>query len=62
MIQVGELEKADKLRAHKQTKIANRKLNDELKPERPKKMPFKTPKPVRQHTPPVQKKIGRAHV
>ena len=56
MIKVGELEKADKLKTHKQTKLANKQLNDELKPERPKKMPFKTPKPVRQHTPPAPKK------
>ena len=49
MIKVGDLEKADKFKTHKQTKIANKKLNDELKPQKPKKVPVKIPKKSNQN-------------
>ena len=44
MIKVGDLEKQDKLKSQKKTKVENQKISDDIKPQKPKKMSYKIPK------------------
>ena len=44
MIKVSDLEKQDKLKSQKKTKVENQKISDDIKPMKPKKMSYKIPK------------------